>query len=244
MENQLQPKTETSPAVIKSPARGFEEPIERKDLIIPRASLLQSKSPEVEESLEENDGKYRPGMVINSLSKEALPGEFIPVFKFTNWIRFNPRKKEDPAFDPAFDPGEIIWRSADPNDPRVLAESDFGPNGEKPLATKFMNFFCIFPGHQGAVILSFSKTSFKAGKKLISLALRTGGDMFSQKYRLNTKKEEKDSNTYFVFNVEPAGPVDEALYKAAESLYDQFAQKAKDITVHEEGQTTEEEQQA
>jgi len=219
--------------------RGFEEPTKKEDFIIPRASLLQSKSPEVEESIEKGDGKYKPGMVINSLSKEVLPGEFVPVFKFTNWIRFNPRKKEDPNFDPAFDAGEIIWRSTDPNDPRVIEESQFGPNGEKPKATKFMNFFCIFPEHQGPVIVSFSKTSFKAGKKLISLALRAGGDMFSQKYRLGTKKEEKDSNTYFVLTVEPAGQPDEQSYKIAEILYEHFATKAKDLKVHEEGQVVE-----
>jgi hypothetical protein len=228
-----------SGSLIKQGGRGFEEPIEREDLIIPRASLLQSKSPEVEESIEKGDGKFKPGMIINSLTKEILAVEFVPVFKFTNWIRFNPRKREDPNFDPAFDAGEIIWRSTDPMDPKVIEEAQFGPDGEKPKATKFMNFFCLFPGQQGPVIVSFSKTSFKAGKKLISLALRAAGDMFSQKYRLGTKKEEKDSNTYFVLTVEPAGPADEQLFKAAEGFYDQFAAKAKDLKIHEEGQAAE-----
>jgi len=236
--NEMQ-KTGAGAPAIRTGGRGFEEPIEREDLIIPRASLLQSKSPEVEESLEKGDGKYKPGMVANSLTKEVLQAEFVPVFKFTNWIRFNSRKKEDSNFDPAFDAGEIIWRSTDPLDPRVIEEAQFGPNGEKPKATKFMNFFCLFSGQQGPVILSFSKTSFKAGKKLISLALRAGGDMFSQKYRLGTKKEEKDSNTYYVLTVEPAGPADEQIYKEAEKLYEQFASKAKDLKVHEEGQGAE-----
>jgi hypothetical protein len=89
------------------------------------------------------------------------------------------------------------------------------------------------------VIVSFSKTSFKTGKKLISLALRTGGDMFGQKYRIGSKKEENDGNTYFVLTVEPAGAADEATYKAAEGLYEQFATKAKEIKIHDEGQAVE-----
>lgn len=238
MEQKLT-KTGAGLPAIKTGGRGFEEPIAREDLIIPRASLLQSKSPEVEESLEKKDGKYFPGMVINSLTKEALAAEFVPVFKFTNFIRFNPRKKEDPNFDPAFDAGEIIWRSNDANDPKVLEECAFGPNGEKPKATKFMNFFCLFPGQSGPVIVSFSKTSFKAGKKLISLALRAGGDMFSQKYRLSSKKEESEGNTYHVLTVEPAGVTDEETRKVAEEMWESFAAKAKDLKVHDEGQSAE-----
>jgi len=89
------------------------------------------------------------------------------------------------------------------------------------------------------VIVSFSKTSFKAGKKLISLALRSGGDMFSQKYRLASKKEVNGDISYYTLTVEPAGAADEAIYKAAEALYETFANKAKDLKIHEEGQAAE-----
>ncbi|MBI4708218.1 MAG: hypothetical protein HY761_09910 [Candidatus Omnitrophica bacterium] len=219
-----------------APGRGFEEPTEKEDLLIPRAKLLQALSPEVVESPKD----FQPGLIINSLTKEVLPEEIVPIFKFTNWIRFNPRKKDDPNFDPAFDPGAIIWRSSDPLDSKVIKESEFGPNGERPIATKFMNFFCLFPGHPIPVILSFSSTSFKAGKKLITLAKFAGGDMFSRKYKLIAKHVKNDMGAYYVLDVDPAGMTDESYYKAAESLYSQFKEKAKDIQVHEEIQETEE----
>ena len=63
--------------------------------------------------------------------------------------------------------------------------------------------------------------------------------MFSQKYRLGSKKEESEGNTYHVLSVEPAGKVDEATYKLAEGLYEQFGTKAKDLKVHEDNQAAE-----
>ncbi|WP_348260365.1 hypothetical protein, partial [Salmonella enterica] len=68
--------------------RGFESGITQEDLIIPRAKLIQALSPEITEGL-----GVRPGDIINSLTKEVLPDEFIPVFMFKNFIRFNPRSK-------------------------------------------------------------------------------------------------------------------------------------------------------
>jgi len=229
-------KAQSAVAVSQVPGRGFEEPTEKEDMLIPRAKLLQALSPEVVENAKE----FQPGMIINSLTKETLPEEFIPIFKFTNWIRFNPRKKDDANFDPAFDGGAVIWRSVDPLDPKVVEQGAFGTNGEKPVATKFMNFFCLFPGHSMPVILSFSSTSFKAGKKLISLAKFAGGDMFSRKYKLSVNHVKNDMGAYFVLEVNPAGMADEQCYKTAEAWYTQFKEKAKDIQVHEEGQGGEE----
>ena len=110
--------------------RGFEDNITKEDLVIPRAKLLQALSPEVVE------GEGKPGQIINSLTKEALPEIFIPCFFFSQWIRFNPRNPKDEDFDSTFGAGEIIWRSEDPHDSRVQQQGKW--RGDKPpLATKF-----------------------------------------------------------------------------------------------------------
>ena len=207
--------------------RGFEEPIAREDLVIPRAKLFQGLPTEYEKFPD-----AKPGQILNSLTKETLPAEFVPVFKFTNWVRYNARKQGEPGFDPNYAPGAMIWRSTDPHDPKVRAESEFGPNGEPPLATKFLNFFSVFPGSSMPVVVSFSKTSLKAGRQLITLAQLTGGDMFSRKYRLGVKKESNDQGSYYVLTVDPAGIVDTELYKQAEALFENFATKP--IKVDEE----------
>lgn len=210
--------------------RGFEGGVDREDLIIPRAKLIQALSPELTEGL---DG-IKVGSVINSLTKEVLPQEFIPIFTFKNYIRFNPRSKDDPNFDSEFDPGAVIWKSTDPLDPKVKAEAKFGPNGEKPVATTFINFFSYFPGVPMPIIVSFSKTSYRAGKNLLSLAKFCGGDMFSRKYKLVSQMETNDIATYAVLKVTPVGDALAEEYAVCERLWNDFASKVDAIQVHEE----------
>jgi len=222
-----------------APSRGFEEDsFDNDDLIIPRAKLIQALSPEMSD--DDLEG-IKQGMIINSLSKEQLPDEFIPIFSFKNFIRFNAKTPDAPGYDPEFEPGAIIWKSNDHRDPKVVAECGFGPNGEKPLAVTFMNFFSYFPGVPMPIIVSFSKTSYKAGKQLFSLAKFSGGDMFSRKYKLSSVKETNDIASYFVLKVAGAGLASEDEYTIAERLWQEYSTKKKDIIVHdEEGSVTEE----
>jgi len=215
------------PGSIKK-GRGFEETTDKNDYIIPRVKMLQALSPEVIE------GTLKSGQVINSLTLDILPEIFIPIFKFTNWIRWNPRNKNDPNFDGNYAPGALIWKSNNPEDEKVKEEGAWGDNGEVPLATKYLNFFTIFPGHPMPLILSFSKTSYKAGKKLITLGSLFGGDMFGRKYKLKVKQEETDGNKYFVFDIEPVGIIEigTAEFTSAENTYDSFSDKP--IVMHEE----------
>jgi len=200
--------------------RGMED-VDNEDLIIPRAKLLQPLSPELQEYPE-----LRAGMIINSLTKEVLPSEFSPVFYFKSFIRFNPRDKKMPGFDSNFEPGALMWQTRDVNDPRVAEQCTFGPNGEHPLALTTLNFFSLpIPNSGMPVIISFSKTSYKAGKNLLSLAKLRGGDLFSRKYKLSVKQETNDKGTYYVLVVNPAGDCDQDMYKTGEQYFQQFGLK-------------------
>ena len=214
------------PAKIEATGRGFEEPTDREDLLLPRAMLLQALSPQVVDGVE----GCRPGLVINSITNEVLPEVFISIFKYTEFLKFNPRDSKAEGFDPAYDAGALIWRTNDPADPRT-AECKFGKDGSKPTAMKVMNFLCLFPGVPMPIILGFSKTSYKAGKKLISLAQFSGGDMFSRKYSLKTKQAESNGNKYFIYEVGLVGKTNQDEFKAAEALYQSF--RGKDLQVHE-----------
>lgn len=224
-------KTETPlpPAVIAPVGRGFEEPTQREDLTLPRAILLQALSPQLTDpNLKDLD--LKAGMVVNNITNEQLPETFIPVFKYSEFLKFNPRDTKAETYDPAYEPGALIWRTSDPNDPRT-AECKFGEDGAKPLAMKVMNFLCYFPGHPMPVVLGFSKTSFKAGKKLISLAQLSGGDMFSREYKLMVKQADKDGIKYFVLDVGLVGKANQEKFKVAEALYINF--RGKELQVHE-----------
>ena len=230
-------KKETALMKPIGPQRGFEEGVEQEDLIIPRAKLIQALSPEISEDLE----GIKVGSIINSLTKQVLPEEFIPVFVFKNFIRFNPRSKDDPNFSSNFEPGAVIWKSRDPLDPKVQAETKFGPNGEKPAATTFLNFFSFFEGAPMPIIVSFSKTSYKAGKQLLSLAKFCGGDMFSRRYRLTSQMESNEIATYAILKIAPLGEVAPDKYKFCEKLWKDFSPRMKDIQVHEEEKEAEDE---
>lgn len=224
------------PAVQASIPRGLEAADDPDDIIIPRARLLQPGSPEVSATLPGQAPKNWAGQVIDSLTKEVLPMEFIPIIMKKEWIRFNPALKEDPTFNKDFEPGAIIWRSSDPDDPRVQKEGKFGPMGERPMATAFLNFLCLFPGHSTPAILGFKGSSYAAGKLLYNLILRSKKDAFSSKYRITLKQAQgPNSSTYYIMEVELVGPATPEEFKVCEELWQQF--HAKQIRIDDEGLT-------
>lgn len=229
MSNEVTEKTQTGLVPSIQPQRGFEGGVDQEDLIIPRAKLIQALSPELAEGV---DG-IKIGSIINSLTKEVLAQDFIPIFTFKNFIRFNPRSKDDPNFDSDYEPGAVIWKSVDPMDPRVKEQTKFGANGEKPIAVTFINFFSYFPGVSMPIIVSFSKTSYKAGKNLLSLAKFCGGDMFSRKYKLVSQMETNDVATYAVLKVKPVGAVTPEEFQLCEKFWNEFSAKIEAIQVHE-----------
>ncbi len=216
----------TGGALAHTKRRGFEEPSDREDFIIPRAKLLQPTSPEVND----NPGVFLPGTIINSLTKDKLFNEknelvFVPILKNTNWARFNPRQPSDPNFDPAYEKGAMIWRSNDPLDERVKTEAQFGPNGEPPKAIKFLNFLAFIPSQPiMPVVISFSKTSFKAGKELLSLTQFAEGDMFAWEYILTAVQVKGDSGTYYILKI-AKGKKNEDNFAKCEQLWNDFHSK-------------------
>lgn len=229
-KKELAEREQTLPMVSNPPARGHEENVELDDIEIPRAKLIQPTSEEA--TSDKAEDRIAIGLVVNNITKERLPDVFIPIFRFKNYIQWNPRKKDDPNFDPAFDPGSLIFSTTDSSDQRVIDGTKFGPNGEAPKVTKYLNFFSYFPGQTMPVVLSFSKTSFAAGKKLNTLTQFTGGDMFSNKYRLKTVQRESNGTKFFVFEVAPAGKASDEEFKIAESLWKDF--RSKNIKVKHE----------
>jgi hypothetical protein len=241
----LDVKKQQAVGFVAGARKGFEEPTDKEDLLIPRATLLQALSPEVVKGAKDPATQLdlKPGMIINSLTKEILPSEFIPIFKFTNWIRFNPRNTKDPAYDAAYGPGEVIWRTNDPLDPRVIEESKFGADGTPPLATKFLSFFSVFKGVGMPVVVSFSKTSFKAGKRLLSLAQFAAKDnqpldMFGMRYALSSVQETNPAGQmYFVLDVKQLGYTEGVELAQAAATWERFHDKT--LQVHEEAPAAE-----
>lgn len=197
------------PAVFGTMELGFgHEKVEGiNEIEMPRAKLVQFTSDEAQAT--DPSDRVNPGLIINSITRQEVGKEFVPVFKFTTFTQWNPRKKDDPNYDPAFEPGEMIFTTNDPLDKRVREGISFGPNGESPKVTRYMNFLTYFPGQKLPLILSFAKSSMKAGERLNTLALSAGGNMFDNKYKIVTRLKEGAEGKYFVFEVVPSGSANE-----------------------------------
>lgn len=221
-------KTQSTAVATYTAGRGFEGGVHNEDLIIPRAKLLQPTADE----LTNPDCNFRAGQIINSLTKEVLTSTFIPILYTKEYMRFNGRKGQ-PNYDPAFEPGQLMWRTKDENDERVKTQCAFGPNGEVPLGLTVLSFMCLFEGQDMPVILSFTKTSYKAGRNLLSLTKFSGGDMFSKKYKLGTVSVKGEDGNYFVLKVDPAGKCSDEEFKKAEGYFNNFAPKRDNLNVHE-----------
>ena len=227
-ERDLVPQGERAMATMGA-GRGFEEPVEQEDLVIPRAKLVQPTSAEATDP----NSTLRGGAIINSLTKEVLNAKFVPLFYYKEYLRFNARKPDQPGWDAAFAPGKLMWRTRDANDPRV-EQCKFGPDGETPIAITTLNFFSLFEGSPMPLILSFGKTSYGAGKSLLSLARFRGGDMFSRQYKLSVLPMKNDKGDFFTLKVDPAGDCDADTFKMAESYFAQFGMNREALKTHVE----------
>jgi len=228
-EKALSPVQSAGLPALNNDRRGFEDEVDQSDLIIPRAKLIQPTSDEMHNP---DNVTLRGGMIINSLTKEEISKVFVPIFYYKEYLRFNPRKKSDRGFLPEFAPGALIWRTRDGNDPRVFAECQFGPGGETPIAITTLNFFSLFKDSAMPLILSFGKTSYKAGKNLLSLAKLRGGAMFSRQYKLSILPMTNDQGSYFVLKVDPNGDCDAEMFKMGESYFNQFGVRRDTLKTH------------
>jgi len=226
-ENKAIVVPQTQPMAVQGKQRGFEDGVDQSDLIMPRAKLLQALSPE----LSDDNTELKKGQIINSITKEVLPAEFVPVLTFKEYMKFNPKNTEDPNFSPDHEPGALIWKTRDANDPRVK-ETQWGTDGERPTALAVLNFIALFPGQAMPAIISFAKTSYGAGKKLYSMTRYCKGDMFSHKYRLTSKKASGPAGEYYVLDVAAAGPVSPEIYAEAEGMWKDYAAMRERIQAH------------
>ena len=195
----------------KELARGVSDNVSQEDLLLPRIELTQALSPSV------TAGDVRPGVLLNSVTKEELGNEItiIPIILEKNWIHWIPREEG----------GGMLWKSSNPSDPRVIAESMWGPNGEKPTCTVYMNYLCIIEGETMPVVVSFSVTSLTPGKQIYTTHKTYGGDLFARKYILSSKSKTNTKGTFFVLNIKDGGGVNTDTYATAETLYNSFSKR-------------------
>ena len=207
MTNEITQPNTTAVAVNKGASRGFGASVTTHDYVLPRIELLQALSPAVSEGI----GKV--GSIVNNITKEDLGKEvtIIPLKLEKNFIRWFPRQEG----------GGIMYRTSDANDPRVIEDTKW-IGKDKPKCTAYLNFLCMVAGQSIPLVASFSMTSYKAGRTLLTLAKSSGGDLFANKYKLTARQRQNNFGVFWVYQVDKIGPCTEDEFKMAETMYNTF----------------------
>ena len=204
---------------------GFEHEHDESDIIMPRVLLMQQMSP----ACQGEKPTATAGEIRHSMTNDILPEVFTPILFWKEYARFNPRKTTDRNFNKDYEPGQLIWKTKDATDARVIEQCEFGPEGEAPLAVKFFNFLVLFDGHSIPTVLSFSKTSYGAGKNLYSLSyfLRPR-PMFDMSYKL-TSNFVQGEYSYYVLKTDMAGETPDERRVPAKALWQSLRLKSSEI---------------
>lgn len=211
-------------------AAGYEEVDMQQDILMPRVAILQGTSQMV------LDGKGKVGELADSLSKESFGIEFtfMPLYCFKTRCKFKLSEGLvcqsrnaltcSMNMDQTHQVGVSCIECPDAQWPLNAVEGG-------PKCSLVYNFPAInadapmsFP-----IALSLMKTSSKAGKKLISLAMRTGEDMFARKYKLITTMQTNDKGTFAVADIELAGKVTDEEYAIAKKWFTALRAKVVDV---------------
>jgi hypothetical protein len=205
---------------------GLAGNITTQDLRLPRIALLQSKSPQVEN---DESGTYKAGMFIDTLTQDPLktPVKFTPAFIFKNVIKWKPRSEG----------GGMIYKTMDFNDPKVLADLQWDGD-KKPTADQYINVVAVVEGIDIPLILSFCKTSLKAGQDLLTL-VQLSGCAWKHHYFLESQKVAGANGTYYVMKIKRGKPNTAEESAPVAALYEQVKDMASQIDTDYEGSTHE-----
>lgn len=219
----------TRPDFMEESNEGLEN-ISQEDMQMPRLALAQKMSPEIDEG----DPKYIDGLkngdMFNGLTKQVFgkgPLQFVVL-------------RADKPRGVEFIPREEGGGIKDPNVPLDDPRMQFGPNGEKPVATKFYDFIIVLlPIGEDIstrlVALSFKSTGLKTAKELNTLIRLRNRAVYAGVYTLTAREESNQHGKYFVYKVANGGWVaDKTLYTALGDLSRSLAQRSINIQRVEE----------
>ncbi len=197
------------PAYITRTSRGTEH-IGQDDLQMPRLAIAQKMSHEVDE----NDAKYIPGLKVgdffNTLTQEIYGRGPLTVAVVRADL---PRAMELRSID---DGGGILDRNVPLNDPRL----QWGPDGEKPVATLFRDFVVAILPRRELIAVSFKATGLKVAKQWNTYIKMRDADLFSGTYSLSTITQPSSKGPFFNYKVANAGWVDPDTLVFTEASYE------------------------
>lgn len=221
MEEKMLQKTTNQTEVMNPQDQilGFEES-KNEDTLLARVKVVNALSPE------RKDKTAEEGDIIISLTGEHIGPDdrFIPVKQYYSNIEWNPdRNSENRILCRSFD-GKI-GVSSDGTTLSCAAckrnQFDNSKTGKEaqPKCTAYMNFLGFFTNNPAPVVLSFSKTNYNEGKKMLSIAKSLMKSLFSYTYKLESKLVSKNNNEWYIIVPKLSDPTPEPLKEIAMEIY-------------------------
>jgi hypothetical protein len=207
------------PAFIAAGDQRGTEAIDKSDLQIPRLTLAQALSPEIQEGNAKQIEGLKFGDAFNNLTREIygrVPLEIVVV-------------RADPAryieFFPRDAGGGIKDYDVPANDPRTKFSTDKDGKSVKPSATKFLEFVALLGDTHQPIALSFKGAGLKIARQLNGLIKIRQLPSFASVFQLTPTTETNTKGTFAAFVVKLLRNVDEDTYRLAERAFESFKDK-------------------
>lgn len=241
-DNLMVIESDQTPDYIKQDSQRGSEHVAREDIVIPRLELVQGLSPAVKEGDPGFVEGARPGMLMNSVTRQLYGKEVmvVPVMFIKQWLVWKKRKyidengreqKTDGGFFGAYD-------SALEAEDRMKEEAPNNPKGSIEIVDTPQHLCLLINFNSGAideVMMSMPRTKAKISRQWNSMVRLAGGDRFGRVYRVTSALETKNGNDYYNFVIAQSGFPAKTLYERAEKLYTQIqAGERKVVVDHEE----------
>lgn len=204
------------------PILGFEE-AKSEDNILPRIKVINALSPE------RVDGIATEGDVINALTTESVKGKrFIPIKVYYSNIEWNPDRddEENRMFCRSLDGITGTTSEGECKTCKLCGRNQFdnSKTGKEaqPRCTSYMNFLGFFEDDPMPVVLSFSRTNYNEGKKMLSVARSLRKSIWSYSYLLDSKQVTKGKNKWFIITSTLATPTTEEERCIAAELFKMY----------------------
>ena len=199
-------------------AYGFEE-TDSNDIVIPRVKVINALSPE------RQDGEADEGDVINSLTKEDIRGfHFVPIKQYYSCIKWNPDRDADPRMlCRSFDGRVGTDADGDCHMCKQCGADQFDNTktgkAAQPTCTRYLNFLGFFEENPMPVILSFARTNYNEGRKMLSISKSMRAAIWAYSYMIDSRLVSKDRNKWYILVPSMSGKTSAETQRLAFELF-------------------------
>lgn len=186
-----------------------------EDIVIPRLGLIQSLSPEVDDS----DPKYidgaKPGDFFNSLTRELYQSPVSVVFV--------DRKKEYTVFKKRNAGGGFRGSFSSEADAKFAIANGDDPADQLEIIETAMNFGLILNADNkviSEIVIPMTSTKLKVDRQINSMIRLRGAARFSSVFYLESTKEKNDKGTFYNIKATIGPWVTQDIALAAKRMYD------------------------